>query len=157
MELLGEIGGGRSLVTHTGVGKAARHHLREMVRVMTTAEGRPSTSYCLRPGQDGLPVFCSWSDAARNTRTFDGGVGGYFHAYDSDVVFFFAEKLPVWLVRAADITQLEMQAATIVAHLQQMVAGALDSTDGPQQYLIQFGDNQSVFRHVLNTMRGRSP
>jgi hypothetical protein len=157
MELLGEIGGGRSLVTHTGVGKAARHHLREMVRVMTTAEGRPSTSYCLRPGQDGLPVFCSWSDAARNTRTFDGGVGGYFHAYDSGVVFFFAEKLPVWLVKAADITQLEMQAATIVAHLQQMVAGALDSADGPQQYLIQFGDNQSVFRHVLNTMRGRSP
>ena len=157
MELLGSLSSGRSLVTHTAVGKAARHHLREMVRVMTTADGRPSTSYCLRPGQDGLPVFCTWSDAARNTRTFAGGIGGYFHAWDCDVVFFFAESLPVWLVQAADVTQLEMHAATVAAHLQQMVYGQLAREADPQSYLIQYGDSQSVFRHVLNTMRGRSP
>ena len=71
---------------------------------------------------DGLPVWLSRTDAGRNTRTFEGAVGGYFHLYGSADIFFFAEPLPQWLVELCNITQLEQHAADIAAALQVVVS-----------------------------------
>ena len=163
MELLGEmLGDFRRFLTHVPLSRHARQQIKEICRVIKTAHGRPSTSYILRPGEDGLPVWMTWVDGARNTKTFFGGIGGYFHLYDDETVYFFAEQLPEWLVRLADIGQIEMHANTVAARLQRMV----EQRDGrwgpaksgePTSYLIQTGDSQSVSRYVLNSMRARSP
>ena len=163
MELLGELTGDfRRLLTHIPVSKHARFQIRAICEIIRTAEGRPSTSYILRPGSDGLPVWLTWADAARNTKTFFGAVGAFFHLYDDEDVYFFAEQLPVDLVRRADIGQMEMHANSVAAHMQMLVeqkderwlnVGSVE----PTSYLIQTGDSQSVSRHVLNSLRARSP
>jgi hypothetical protein len=168
MELLGELKGDyRHLLTHVPLSLNARKQISEICRVIRTAEGRPSTSYILRPGEDGLPVWLSWADAARNTKTFFGAIGGLFHLYDDEEVFFYAEELPKWLVELADIGQLEMHANTVCARLKNKVEQSRDGRSGeerrssrseePTSYLIQTGDSQSVSRHVLNSLRARSP
>ena len=74
-------------------------------------------------------------------------------------MFFFAEPLPVWLVKMADITRMEQHGADVAAALQAQVSkrwAQPGTRDEPAQYLVQTGDSQSVFRFVLNTMRARS-
>ena len=159
MELIGCIGADMQLMVHTVLPKAGRHALREMTRIMMGSDGRPMTPYSLRPGGDGLPVWLTWTDAGRNTKTFAGAVGGYFHLYDSDDVFFFAEALPPWLVQRANISQLEQHAADVAAAMQAVVSRQWrqqGTRAEPAHYLVQTGDSQSVFRFVLNTMRARS-
>ena len=159
MELISSIGADLQLATHTVLSKSARHALRNMMRIMRTSVGRPFTPYVLRPGADGLPVWLTWTDAGRNTRTFEGAIGGYFHLYGVEDVFFFAEPLPVWLVKMADITRMEQHGADVAAALQAQVSkrwAQPGTRDEPAQYLVQTGDSQSVFRFVLNTMRARS-
>lgn len=160
LELIYSVGSDLQLATHTVLSKSARHCIRRLVQIMTSSVGRPFTPYKLRPGSDGLPVWLSRSDAGRNTRTFEGAVGGYFHLYGSEDIFFFAEPMPQWVVEQADITQLEQHAADVVAELQALVSKTViecRSANEPVEYLIQTGDSQSVFRFVLNTMRARSP
>jgi hypothetical protein len=160
MELICSIRWAGQPEKHTLLSKSARHCLREMIRIMRTTPGRPLTPYRLRPGADGLPVWLTRTDAGRNTRTFAGAIGGYFHRWDCEDVFFFAERLPEWLVQATDVTQLELHAADVAAELQAAVSrqgGRGGGGQGPAQYLVQTGDSQSVFRFVLNTMRARSP
>jgi hypothetical protein len=161
MEMLGRVSSNR-LESHMRLGRAARHLLREMSRVMSTGRGRPSTPYTPAPGTDGLPVWLTWSDASRNTKTFFGAAGAFFHLWGSEDVYFVAEQWPEWLVMTADITQLEMQAADIAAEMCRRVAEgtrqtAIAAGREPSSYLIQIGDSQSVFRTVLNTFRARSP
>ena len=70
--------------------------------------------------------------------------------------------MPEWLVKLADIGQIEIHANTVAAHLQRMVEqrdgrwGRAESGE-PTSYLVQTGDSQSVSRHVLNSLRARSP
>lgn len=157
MDFIGSIDEGVQLETHTVLSKSARHALRKMTQVMRTGGGRPLTPYKPRPGADGLPVFLTWSDAGRNTRTFKGAIGAYFHLYGLEDIFFIAEALPRWLVQLADITQMEQHAADVIAAVQAIAfPSAHYHGDGPRQYLIQTGDSQSVFRFVLNTMRART-
>ena len=66
LELIYSIGSDMQLATRTVLSKAARHCIREMVRIMQTGEGRPFTPYRLRPGGDGLPVWMTRTDAGRN-------------------------------------------------------------------------------------------
>ena len=159
LELVYSIGSDLQLATHTVLSKASRHCIRRLVQIMRSSNGRPFTPYKLRPGVDGLPVWLSRTDAGRNTRTFEGAVGGYFHLYGSADIFFFAEPLPQWLVELGNITQLEQHAADIAAALQVVVSRQLiqqRESSSPTEYLVQTGDSQSVFRFVLNTMRARS-
>ena len=107
---VGCFGGALGFMMHSD-GRMPLFHLLSMI----------TTSYVLRPGEDGLPVWMTWVDGARNTKTFFGAVGGYFHLFDGEEFFFFAEQLPEWRVLLADIGQIEMHANTVAARLQRMV------------------------------------
>jgi hypothetical protein len=120
---------------------------------LQTQNGRPTTSYAYRPGCDGLPVWITRTDASRRTSTFFGAAGGWFHAWESDVVFFFCTRWPEDIVKATNIGELELAAAEIAARLVTDVQVALGCPTAG--YLYQYGDNSACFDSVLNGMHAR--
>ena len=76
-------------------------------------------------------------------------------------MYFFAEQWPEEVVRNTDISVLELQAAMIARRWQDRLSSssvaprsAEEAT--PREYLVQYGDNQAAFEHVLNTLRAGS-
>lgn len=141
--------------------RSARARLRDIRSRLVCPFGRPLAAYRLQPGGDDLPVWRVWSDASRREGSFFGAAGGFFQQWGSDQVFFFAEQWPVRVVRDNDISVLELQAATVARRLQDQlshtsVAPASAEHAVPREYVIHYGDNESVFRHVLNSMRAGS-
>eukprot|EP01049_Picozoa_sp_SAG25_P003680 SAG25_NODE_215_length_11684_cov_261.443677_9_plen_935_part_00 len=129
-----------------------REHLAEAKYKMQHENGVPFTSYELRPGADGLPVWVSWTDASRKTGSFFGAAGGWFHLWETQTVFFFTHTWPAAHVEALSIGELEMVASDIAAELQFQVHHCMGGRD-VQHYLLQYGDNSAVFNDILNNMR----
>ena len=139
----------------TRVTKAAVERLENVKVTLTTSAGRPLTSYRYKPGQDGLPIWVTYTDASRNTETFFGAAGGWFRKWGCDHIFFFCREWPPAEVSKSNITEMEMLGTDVAAFLTQAV-----QSPGEQQqlqYLFQYGDNQSVSEHVLNSLHARSP
>ena len=128
--------------------------LLKIKHTMQTSPGRPLTSYRRTPGADGLPVWVSYTDASRNTKTYFGAVGGWFYAWDSPVVFFFCKEWSTAEVERSNIGDMELAGANVAAVLQSQVAKCHHSHG--LQYLFQYGDNEAVFKHVLNSTQARS-
>ena len=71
---------------------------------------------------------------------------------------FVGQQWPTRIVEDNDISVLELQVATIAHqwqdHLSDTSVTPISAEQAtPQEYLIQYGDNESSFRYVLNTMR----
>ena len=138
--------------------KTAKARLRDIRSCLEAPFGRPLASYRLRPGSDGLPVWRTWTDASRREGSFFGAAGGFIHKWGSNRIYFFAEQWPESMVEANDISVLEHQAATIARRWQDRLSDTslppLSAEQAsPREYLIQYGDNESTFRYVLNNMR----
>jgi hypothetical protein len=138
----------------TRVPAAARDRLRNLKVTLTTAAGRPLTSYRYQPGGDGLPVWVTYTDASRNTESFFGAAGGWFRKWGCNRIFFFCREWPPAEVAKSNITEMEMLGTDVAAYLTQAVQSAEER--GNLQYLLQYGDNQSVSEHVLNSLHARS-
>jgi hypothetical protein len=124
--------------------------------VLHEGNGRPLVSYHYRPGADGLPVVETWTDASRRTSTFFGAAGGYFRLRGTKTVFFFTYKWPEEHVQECNIGELEMKAAEIAARLaDDVMRNVLHST--ATYYLYQFGDNEAMFQHALNSFHSGRP
>ena len=127
-----------------------------MVDCLLHHNGRPLVPYHYRPGDDGLRVVETWTDASRRTSTFFGAAGGYFYMRGTNTVFYFAWRWPVSDVKTANIGELEMAAATIAGLLVEDVVRHL-LQDEQKYYMYQFGDNEGVFKHALNSFHSRKP
>jgi hypothetical protein len=129
--------------------------LRRIRHKLLHANGRPTTSYQYRPGQDGLPVWVSKTDASRRVSTFFGAAGGWFYAWETNTIFFFSYLWkPEWVFEC-NIGELEMKAAEICARLVADVVEQLYGRRDQRHYLYAYGDNQAVSDSVLNGMHAR--
>jgi len=129
--------------------QGARHELQHQT-------GQPLTTYRLRPGADRLPVWQTFTDASRNTESFEGAAGGWFRLWHSDTVFFFTHRWNPAEVEKSNIGELEMVATDIARALQLTVHRQLFG-GGSRHYLLEHGDSQSISDYVLNSARGSSP
>jgi hypothetical protein len=155
-----------SLISQMAAQSSFRHYIKvhrdmralftEMIDLMRHRNGRPLTSYAPRPGVDNFPVVIGASDASRREVSFFGAGGGWFRLWNTDTIFFFSRRWAVDTVRRANISELEMSAANVLA---QLVDDVMQSLFGSAEryYLFQFGDNESVFRHCLNGFHAGSP
>ena len=134
---------------YTRCPQAARRILWQMQECLRTNQGISLTPYSRRPGFDGLPVWLSFTDASRNTRTFFGAQGGFFWHWQHPVVFFFCRQWDPEEVQRSNIGELEFAAANTAAWLQSEVMSSLFQQDGSMHYLFQYGDNSAVFDYTL--------
>ena len=131
---------------------AARRVLKQVKSCIVENLGIPLTPYSRRPGYDGLPVWVSYTDASRNTRTFFGAQGGYFWSWNHNVIFFFCRQWEHSEVQRSNIGELEFAAANTAASLQAAVMESLYDQNNAMHYLLQYGDNSAVFDYTLNNL-----
>eukprot|EP01048_Picozoa_sp_COSAG05_P006575 COSAG05_NODE_435_length_9845_cov_24.433364_5_plen_224_part_00 len=131
---------------------AARRVLKQIKKCVKDNPGIPLTPYSRRPGYDKLPVWVSYTDATRNTRTFFGAQGGYLWHWGHGVVFFFARQWERRAVQRSNIGEMEMAASNTAASFQEELMGSLFGQHDVFHYLFQYGDNSAVFDYTLNNL-----
>lgn len=131
---------------------AARRVLKQIIKCVKDNPGIPLTPYSRRPGYDKLPVWVSYTDATRNTRTFFGAQGGYLWHWGHGVVFFFARQWERRAVQRSNIGEMEMAASNTAASFQEELMGSLFGQHDVFHYLFQYGDNSAVFDYTLNNL-----
>jgi len=127
----------------------ARDILRHMQWRLHHENGTASTPYTLRPLQDGLPVWVTFTDAG--LRGQDGhhtraGYGGWIWLYGSDRIQYFHGEWDISAIDRGrvDINELETLAQEYAADL------VAEWMDGEEHYLYAIGDSGVHFGNVLS-------